>query len=99
MTVKCCWALHKQKLRDWLKTAIKTALTIVINSFISSGICKIEKSDQFGNRYVIGMISMKQSSPDYVTTVTLHLHNYENNKNSCHGNNSITMVTIPIHIN
>ena len=41
---------------------------------------------------------MKQSSPDYVTTVTLHLHNYENNQNSCHGNNSITMVTIPIHI-
>ena len=35
------------------------------------------------------MISLKQSSPDYATTVTLHLHNYENNQNSCHGNNSI----------
>ena len=45
------------------------------------------------------MMSMKQSSPDYVTTVPLHLHNYENNQNSCQGNNSITMVSIPIHIN
>ena len=43
MKVKCCWALHKQKLRDWLKAATKTALTIAIISFILSGICKIGK--------------------------------------------------------
>ena len=41
-------ALHKQKLRDWLKTATKTALTIVIISFISSGICSIEKVINLG---------------------------------------------------
>ena len=43
MKVKFCWALHKQKLRDWLETATNTAFSIVIISFISSGVCLIEK--------------------------------------------------------
>ena len=50
MKVKCCWALHKQKLWDWLEIATKTAFSIVIIYFISSGVCQIEKSDQFGNK-------------------------------------------------